>query len=160
VIKFVSDLQQVGGFIRVFPKQLVLLLAFTQFWFPLLISVIVSFSVRLPRHKDLTNTPSSGQLHLLTKKAHFVAVYYYKAILYRYGTFGTSFVVALQREGADKNNISCDRWNECFDVIKGLKNPFPCIWDRRYFQTFLVQYLIHLVNVHKCICLLFGYKNA
>jgi hypothetical protein len=84
-------------------------LLFTQLWFQLLISLIVSFSVRLSRHKDLTNTPSSGQLHLLTKKAHFVAVYYYQAILYRYGTFGTSFVVALQREGADKNNISCDR---------------------------------------------------
>ena len=46
----------------------------SQLWFPLLISLIVSFPVRLPGHNDLISMPSTGLLHPLTKKADFAAV--------------------------------------------------------------------------------------
>jgi hypothetical protein len=46
----------------------------SQLWFPLLISLIVSFPVRLPRHNDLISMPSTGLLHPLTKKTDFAAL--------------------------------------------------------------------------------------
>jgi hypothetical protein len=46
----------------------------SQLWFPLLISLIVSFPLRLPGHNDLISMPSTGLLHPLTKKADFAAV--------------------------------------------------------------------------------------
>ena len=45
----------------------------SQLWFPL-ISLIVSFPVRLPRHNDLISISSTGLLHPLTKKTDFAAV--------------------------------------------------------------------------------------
>ena len=39
----------------------------TQTWFPQLMSALISFPVRLPRHKDLLVMPHTGELHPLHK---------------------------------------------------------------------------------------------
>lgn len=46
----------------------------SQPWFPLLLSYMISFPVRLPHHKDLLTLPHSGQHHPLSKRLTMVAV--------------------------------------------------------------------------------------
>ena len=46
----------------------------SQSWFPLLLSNMISFPVRLPHHRDLLTLPHSSQLHPLSKRLTMVAV--------------------------------------------------------------------------------------
>ena len=46
----------------------------TQSWFSLLISVIISLPVRLPRHKDLIVMPTTGETNPLRKTDFIAAV--------------------------------------------------------------------------------------
>ncbi|MCG7875172.1 MAG: reverse transcriptase domain-containing protein [Candidatus Thiodiazotropha endolucinida] len=46
----------------------------SQSWFPLLMSHMVSFPVRLPRHRDLLTLPHNGQTHPLARRLTMVAV--------------------------------------------------------------------------------------
>lgn len=45
----------------------------SQSWFPLLLECLISFPVRLPRHKDLLFLPHSGHLHPLAKSMKIFA---------------------------------------------------------------------------------------
>ena len=46
----------------------------SQTWFPLLIDIICSFPVRLPRHKDLLVLPHNGDYHSLCQTMRLVTV--------------------------------------------------------------------------------------
>ena len=46
----------------------------SQFWFPLVIDLLISIPVRLPRHRDLMCLPHDGTIHPLGKNITMVAV--------------------------------------------------------------------------------------
>ena len=46
----------------------------SQPWFPLILSMIISFPIRLPRHRDLLTLPHNSELHPLRNKMSLVAV--------------------------------------------------------------------------------------
>lgn len=46
----------------------------SQSWFPLLLSNLISFPIRLPRHKDLLTLTHNSQPHPLSRKLRMVAV--------------------------------------------------------------------------------------
>ena len=46
----------------------------SQPWFPMLLSMIVSFPIRIPRHKDVLTLPHSGQLHPMKERLSLVAL--------------------------------------------------------------------------------------
>ena len=46
----------------------------SQSWFPVLVSLLVSLPVRIPRHKDALTLPQSGQLHPLGRTISLVGV--------------------------------------------------------------------------------------
>lgn len=66
VNKIVED--QVEKAILVFPFWK------SQPWFPLLVDIICSFQVRLPRHKDLLVLPHDATFHPLCRRMRLVAV--------------------------------------------------------------------------------------
>ena len=46
----------------------------SQPWFPMLLSMIVSFPIRIPRHRDILALPHNGQLHPLKERLSLVAL--------------------------------------------------------------------------------------
>jgi hypothetical protein len=57
-------------------QRAVLVLPFwrSQFWFPLVLDLLISIPVRLPRHKDLLTMPHDKSLHPLGKSLRMIAV--------------------------------------------------------------------------------------
>jgi hypothetical protein len=57
-------------------EQAIVIIPFwkSQSWYPLVLSNIVSFPLRLPRHRDLLVLPHNGQLHPLNHSMTMVAV--------------------------------------------------------------------------------------
>ena len=95
-------------------------------WFPLLISLIVSFPVRLPRHKYLTSMPSTGLvlLHPLTRKTDFAAVQLSgNLLLIKEFRLKNQHSSSHHGEKKPQNNICCAGGNGCFGVVEGLKIP-------------------------------------
>jgi hypothetical protein len=67
----------VKGFLTLLPHQSINFFQHRLYYLVvpfLLISLIVSFPVRLPGHNDLISMPWTGLLHPLTKKTDFAAV--------------------------------------------------------------------------------------
>lgn len=64
--KVIAD--RVGKAIMIVPHWV------SQSWFPLLMSVLISLPIRIPRHKDVVSLPHNGQLHPLGKKLSLVVV--------------------------------------------------------------------------------------
>lgn len=46
----------------------------SQSWFPLLLSVIISLPVRIPRHRDVLTLPHNGQFHPMGRATSLVGV--------------------------------------------------------------------------------------
>ena len=97
----------------------------TQSWFSLLISVMISLPIRLPRHKDLLMLPSTRECHPLNRKTDFVAL-----ILSGNHSLIEDFHQKLPQllfqagEKEQGNNMICVLENGYFGVVQGMQIPF------------------------------------
>ena len=57
-------------------KRAVMIIPFwkSQSWFPLVMDLLISIPVRLPRHKDILTLPYNGQVHPLCRSLTLIAV--------------------------------------------------------------------------------------
>lgn len=91
----------------------------TQSWFSLLISVIISLPVRLPRHKDLIVMPTTGETNPLLRKTDFIA-----AVLS--GNLSediSNIITSSWRKRTNKQYDLCWR-NWVFGVVDNMPIPF------------------------------------
>lgn len=97
----------------------------SQSWFPLVLSNLISYPIRLPRHRDLLTLPHDGQVHPLSKKLRMVAVVL-SGKDYIVRDFQNQLVTSLSTPGDEehKNNMVWPGKNGIFGVYEGQSIPF------------------------------------
>ena len=96
-----------------------------QSWFPLILSNMISFPVRLPRHKDLLTLQHSGEIHPLAKKLTMVAVML-SGRHWRHREFQKELQNSLSTRG-DQGQGSNTVWpgkNGIFGILLNIEIPF------------------------------------
>lgn len=96
-----------------------------QSWYPLLLSVLISLPVRLPRHQDLVTMPHSGQCHPFLKRLNLIV-----CLVSGQHSLVKDFrkdLLKLSLPPGDRqliDNMSMLGGNTYFGVIKGMLIPF------------------------------------
>ena len=96
-----------------------------QSWFPLILSNMISFPVRLPRHKDLLTLQHSGEIQPLAKKLTMVAVML-SGRHWRHREFQKELQNSLSTRG-DQGQGSNTVWpgkNGIFGILLNIEIPF------------------------------------
>lgn len=97
----------------------------SQTWFPLIVSNLISYPIRLPRHRDLLTLPHDGRVHPLSKSMRMVAVVL-SGKSYKVRDFQNQLLTSLSTPGDEehKNNTVWPGKNGIFGVYKGQSIPF------------------------------------